>query len=191
MTLVIPNAHQIGIEMSAGGQTIMNVIGINYGTGFYTIQEALADVKAAWEATGGPLKTLPNAVTCIGYHGVDLSTADAATAYLGSGATGTVASEMSTLAACAVIKLSGGSRSRSKNGRMYFGPLHEGQINSDGRTISSGAATTINAAFNQFRTAINVEEVSWAVLSRKLSEATPIASVGVQGVIGTQRRRLR
>ena len=191
MVLIIPNTVQVGIEMSAGGQQLMNVIGVRWDDGFTSVADCLATVKTAWEKTGGPLSKLPAIVTMVGYHGVFLGTADGATGFLGSGTVGGVAAEVSTLASCAVVKLSGASRSRSKNGRLYFGPLPESYINADGRTLNAGQVTGMQAAFNIFINEINVGARKWSVISRKNSEATPIVSTGIQGVLGTQRRRLR
>jgi hypothetical protein len=74
---------------------------------------------------------------------------------------------------------------------MYFGPIGEADINSDGRTLSSTSITGIQSAFNQFRTTITNAGLEWVVVSRKLQAATPITTIGVQSVIATQRRRIR
>jgi hypothetical protein len=42
-----------------------------------------------------------------------------------------------TRAAAAIIKLNGGTRSRSTRGRIYYGPIMENDINADGATLTA------------------------------------------------------
>lgn len=189
-TLVIPGAVQVGIEMQQSGQKIMNVLGFANSMGV-DLPTILASVKTNWEKTGGPLWNHQNSLTMVGYHGVDLSTPTGAVGFLGSTTPGNKAGETATLAACAIVKLSSNTRSRSQNGRLYHGPLMEGDINPDGRTISSGTLTAITSAYEQFRIDMEASSHAWAVLSRKNSTYKEIESASTIGIIGTQRRRLR
>lgn len=193
-TLVIPEHFQVGIEMVAFGRTIMNVVGFKDVAGGSALDTttALLAVKESWEMEDGPLKIKGNWVSMVGYHLTDLDTADGATAFLGSGAIGGLTgNEIGVISSCAVVKLSGASRDRSKNGRLFHGPIHENAINSDGRTISSGYLDSIQFAYDQFKINMNASAYPWSVLSRKHSTGALVASTGCSPILGTQKRRLR
>lgn len=190
-TLVIPNAFQVTIEGVCSGQTVDNVIGVTNSSG--TAAGAAAAVKTVWEAVGGPLKLMTNLLQIQNYHAVDLSStsgsiADVASTTLGGN---TTTPTISTMAACALVQWNGSSRSRSTRGRLYLGPVTEGNINSDGRTLASASVTAYLAAFNQVITQLNAANYPLAVLSRTLSTAYPVTSAAVESVVATQRRRLR
>ena len=190
-TLVIPGTVQVAIEMQCSGQAVWNIIHLNIGDGLDTPTSTLNDVKTAWEATNGPLKIRPVGLSMVGYHYTDLRSATGAVAFLGSTTVGTDVGSISTMAACGLVKLSTGTRSRSQQGRLFHGPLTETVINSDGRTLSSTGLTPISTAYNAFKTAMNTGSRSWAVASRKNLTSTPIATVSPSSIIATQRRRLR
>ena len=193
MTLIIPGAYQVVIEMQASGQQVLNVIGIKDLEGTEDPVSLIGNtVKNAWEIASGPLSKLPSQVSMVGYHVTSLYAADSPKGSVGSTtAGGKTGQEMSTLATCAVVKLSGGSRSRSNNGRMYFGPLYEAIVNADGRTVSGPYITELAAAIALFRTELDTANLPLAVLSRKNSTATVVTGTSVGGIIGIQRRRLR
>jgi hypothetical protein len=189
--LVIPGTVQVAIEMSCSGQPVWHVVHIFIDEGLDTPATTLADVKTAWEASGGPLKQHSDAVTMVGYHYTDLRFPDGSVAFLGSSTAGLGTQSLSTMAACALVKLSSGTRDRSKNGRLYHGPLAEGDIAANGRTIEGTKLTSLATAYNQFRTAINVGSRKWVIASRKNLTSFPIESVSVASIVATQRRRLR
>src|SRR5213592_2303787 len=121
MPLIVPDLLQIGIEMTHSGQTIFNIIGlrVDINSGTRTPQANLAFVKQEWEATGGPMRTHLTGTTMVGYHYTDLRFADGATDFLGSSQAGTNTDPTAALQACAIVKLSGGSRARSEHGRLF------------------------------------------------------------------------
>lgn len=176
--------------MSASGQKVMNVIGIENAEGS-AMTAILAAVKTAWEQTGGPLSQHVTGTKMVGYHGVDLTSASGAVGFLGSTEQGLLVHAPATLAACAIIKLSSGTRSRSQQGRLYHGPLSEDQIATDGRTISPQSLANLNTAYDKFKTSLQGQNHPWSVLSRKNSTYQEITTLSCAGVIGTQRRRLR
>lgn len=190
MTLVIPTAVQIAIEMTCSGQSVYNVIGIDNDAG-NTPAATLALVKTEWERANGPLKLHPDSLTMVGYHYTDLHTATGAVAFLGSTTAGGVVGPLSTMASSALIKLSSGTRSRSQQGRLYHGPLLESQINSDGRTLAAATLTALTTAYETFRVNVNAANMQWQILSRKNSSSVGVTSVSPSGIIATQRRRLR
>lgn len=190
-TLVIPNAFQVSIEMEAGGQDIVNVIGVTSASG--TALGAAGAVKAAWENASGPLKALIPSVAVRNYRAVDLSSvfgdiADVPSTAVGTSTAGT---GFSTLAAAALIQWNGASRSRSTRGRMYLGPLGEGDINPDGRTLVSGRQSLFGVYANTLISSLATAGYPLAVLSRKNLQAYPVSSVAVSSIVSTQRRRLR
>lgn len=189
-TLIVPGAALVSIKGVCSGQEIMNVIGIQNTTGAAGLT-VLTAIKAAWEKAAGPLSFRPTAFTMTSYDYVDLSTVNGQTATLGSTKAGGEASAISTVASAGLIQLQSATRNRTKRGRLYHGPLTEGQINADGRTLATAALNNFTAAYNQFRIDMETASSAWVVISRKTSTYSPIASIGVSGIVATQRRRLR
>jgi hypothetical protein len=189
-TLVVPQTVQVAIEMVASGQKVYNVLGFTNAFGS-TPAYILNLVKTEWERTNGPLKLHTTATQMVGYHFTDLSSSTGATAFLGSTTAGGLAAALSTMASCALIKLSSGTRSRSGQGRLYHGPLAESQINSDGRQMDSTYQTSIALAYETFRINMAAGNCGWGVISRKNSAFTSITTTSCSGIIATQRRRLR
>ena len=187
--LVIAGCFQVTIQGLAGGRAIDNVIGVENASG--TAAGAAAAVKAAWEAASGPLTQLANLYSVPNYHAVDIGSLTGTIADLASTATGARATSFSTRGASALIKWNGSSRSRSTRGRLYFGPIAEGDINSDGATIPSASITNFTNVFNVFRTSLAAAGYPLVVLSRKESIATVVTSHAVEPTIATQRRRIR
>lgn len=189
-SLVIPNCFQVSIEMLCGGHDIVNVIGVRNSSG--TAAGAAAAVKTAWEISAGPLANLLNSVTVRNYHAVDLSSSTGTIADLASTAAGGVSSgSLATRGACALVKWNGSTRSRSTRGRLYYGPLLEAAINSDGATLVSGTRTSYNTMFTTFRNSLNSSGYPLVVLSRTLSQSFDVTQHDVESTIATQRRRIR
>jgi hypothetical protein len=190
-TLIIPNAFQVSIQMTSGGQVVENVIGVTNAGG--TASGAASAVRAAWEGTTGPLKRLSSLIVMTNYHAVDLSSAFGTIFDLSSSAVGGVSTtnSLATMGACALVSWNGSQRSRSTRGRLYFGPILESNINADGRTLGPGDRSNITNAFTQFRSDLASAGYPLAVLSRTLSQAFPVSSNATELVIATQRRRIR
>ena len=190
--LLVPSTFQVAIEAEAAGQQIINVIGIRSDDVTKTANGVGFAVKAAWESATGPLKLLSTSVLMKGYRTTDLRSLDGDIDFQPSSTTGGVSSApFSTLAVAALVQYGQGTRNRSSRGRLYFGPLSEQMINSDGRTLSSGTVNTVTAAMESFRAQLAASEMFWAVISRVQSKAYTINSIGVANVVATQRRRLR
>lgn len=189
--LVIPGVFLCSIRMTSGGRDVINVVGVQKGGG--TAVAAATAVDAGWRASGGPLSKLPTVLSYTGVIAMDLSSANGDIYNLAvspvSGGSGI--SQIATNAACALVKWNGGTRSGSSRGRMYFGPLDEGAVNNDGRTILASSITATNAAMTQFRTGLATAGYPLVVVSRKYSSATVVTSNAVESVIATQRRRIR
>lgn len=191
-TLVIPRVYRVSIEAVSGGQDVINVVHVR-GADDGLHVEATQAVRAAWKVASGPLAVLSSVVTLTGFRGMDLSALDGGIheiADTSPGGTG-YASGLATNAACALVKWNGGTRSRSTRGRLYYGPLAEAQINTDGRTIATASAASINTAFNNFRASLTAAGFGLVVVSRKLEAAYDVSSSAVETVIATQRRRIR
>lgn len=193
MTLVVPDTIQIAIEMTASGQQIFNIIGLrtNLISAGDSPSTTLGLVKTAWEQANGPLKKHSNQVTMVGYHYTNLTSTTGATAYLGSTEAGGLAGTFNSMAACAVVKLSGGTRARSEHGRLFHGPLLQSDVNADGRTIAAGTITALQTAYGLFKSNMGGVGYGWAVISRKNSTSKDISDIGVAGILGIQRRRIR
>lgn len=189
-TLIIPNAFQITVQATVGGHSVDNVFGVVNATG--SSSGAAFAAKFAWENAGGPLQNLPVAYAVTQYQAVDLSSGTGAIALLASTAVGGDSTHsIATRGACALVKYNGASRSRSTRGRMYFGPLTEVQVDTDGASLTSTALSDITNNIDQFVANMSSQGYPLAVLSRKLSQATLVASHVVEAEIATQRRRIR
>lgn len=191
-TVVIPNCVQIAVEANCSGQPVVNVLHFKYDAGFtLDAGAALGAFKTAWEKTGGPLKLKSSLVTMVGYKLTDLNSTDGVTSYLASGTAGAAAATLSTMASSALVKMGGGTRSRSGSGRLYHGPLVETNVNPDGRTLNSTFGTGILTAYNQLKTDMSAVSLQWCVASRKNLSTSVISNLSVSPIIATQRRRLR
>jgi hypothetical protein len=188
--LVIANAYRCAIQMTFGGRPVVNVIGL-LGSSAGQAGAAAAALKAAWEAAGGPLKLLPTTLTMTGYTVTDLSSPTGSVALLSSSTAGGRSLSVSDRGMCCLIKFSGGTRSRSSNGRVYLGPLTSADTGADGATIVGATVTLFSNAWTQFENAMGTAGFPVAVLSRKTDTAHVVSSFAVQTTIATQRRRIR
>lgn len=192
MTLVISNTYRVAIRMTAGGKSITNVIGV---TGSSSGQQAAAAaaVLAAWKVASGPLSQLSSLSAMADVTAVDLSSTSGGITIVSDTTAGGVTSgnALSTRAAAALVTWNSGTRSRSARGRLYFGPLMEGNINTDGATLVTGSATAFGTAFTAFRNSLSTAGFPLVVISQKLASTTQVTSQAVQTTIATQRRRLR
>lgn len=189
--LIIPGVFLVSINSTSGGQDVVNVVGVRNSGG--TAQGAADAVAAAWKVTAGPLAALASGIQFTGTRAMDLSSADGAIADAPSTNTlgGAGAGALATNAACALVKWNGGTRSASSRGRLYFGPLNEANVNSDGRTIAAASVTLITTAFNNFRASLSNANYPLVVVSRLHASAQTVTSSSVESVIATQRRRIR
>src|SRR3569623_121887 len=189
--LIVPNCFQVSIQMVAGGHAIENVVGVQNSGG--TAAGAAAAVLAAWKVASGPLNGLSALLTMVQVRAVDIGSANGAIVVVPDTTAGGVASANSfaTRAASALIQWNGGTRSRSSRGRLYFGPIMETDISSDGATLVGVTPTTFKNRFIAFQNSLNSASYPLVVLSRKLSQAFPVTSVTCESLIATQRRRIR
>lgn len=187
MVLIVPDTYLVSIKAQSGGQDVVNVIGIRMAGG--TAIAVANAVKSAWETAGGPLSKLPTNYKMVEVKAMSLASASGEVHAVAASAQGTVAGALATNGSCALVTYGSGTRNKAEKGRMYFGPLREGDIDTDGRTLSSPAGFT--AALQAFRAAVELSGRKWVVVSRKYSTATDIVAVSTQSIIATQRRRIR
>jgi hypothetical protein len=188
--LVVPEVGRVAIMGRAGTQQVVNVIGVRLPAG-RTISQALASVKAAWEATPGPCSQLSAQYKVEAYVGTDLSSLQGEVAQLTSTKVGVVTGDAATAGACFLIKAKGNTRSRSGNGRMYLGPISETAVSADGRTITSGFMSGVAADMEGFRSKLATDGNAWCVISQVLATATTVTAINVDPLVATQRRRIR
>ena len=189
--LVIPNVYRCSIEATVGGRAVVNVVGVEGSSSGQQVAAAAA-IKTAWEVAAGPLALRPNVYVMTQYVAMDLSSTSGGIATSTSSATGGAgAGTLSTRAASALVKWNGSSRSRSTRGRLYYGPLQESEINSDGATLGTTPLASINTAVTNFRNSLSSSGFPLVVISRKLAAAYPVTSHSIEGIIATQRRRIR
>lgn len=192
MVLVIANTYRIAVRMQAGGKDITNVFGVRGSTSGQQAAAAAAAL-AAWKVANGPLSQLSNLVQMADVTAVDLSSTTGGItvvtdATAGGGTTGPA---LSTRASAALVTWNSGTRSKSARGRMYYGPLRETDIDTDGATLLGARATAIGTAFTAFRSSLATAGFPLVVISQKLASTTDVTSQSVQTTIATQRRRLR
>lgn len=108
----------------------------------------------------------------------------------GSGlTTSTTGATGGSLATAIVLSLKSNTVGGSRRGRKYLGPAPATVLNADGRTIASAVITdVVNAATTLIGT--TTSGIEFGVWSRQLEVFTPITTVAVNSVAGTQRRRL-
>ncbi len=188
MVLVMADHFLVAIKGQSGGQDIVNVIGVK-GPSDTAISVATS-VLGAWKTAGGPLSKLTTAYQMVEVRAMDLSSANGDVYAVADSTLGTLSPPLATNAACALVTYGSGTRAKSERGRMYFGPLRESDINTDGRTLANGPGFT--TAFQAFRTALEASlNRKWVVISRKNLTSIKIASITTQSIIATQRRRIR
>lgn len=189
MVLVVPDTYLVSINGESGGQAVTSVIGIEKS--FTTASDVTSAVLGAWTQANGPIAKHQNSYIMKDVKAMFLGQADGEVHTRVSAAPGTYAGVKSTNAACALISYGGSSRARTSKGRLYFGPITEGDINNDGRTLTTGCMTGLTSAFNLFRTQLLSGGFTWVVISRKLQSTSAVDSLAVQNILATQRRRIR
>lgn len=190
--LVIANTYRCALRMASGTHDIVNVFHVE-GSASGQQAAAAAAVLAAWKVASGPLAGLSSLNTMQDVTAMDLSSTSGGITVVTDATAGGISAtnSLATRGACALVKLNGGTRSRSTRGRVYFGPIMESQVNADGATLTSGAITAIGTSFGNFRTSLSGAGFTLVIASRKLSTITAVTSVAVETTIATQRRRIR
>jgi hypothetical protein len=179
----------VSINAESGGQPVTNVIGVRKP--FSTSEEITETVLAAWIATNGPRTRQQSTTVLKDIRAMFLGVEDGEVYVRPATGGGVLTDQKSTNAACALISIGGTSRARTSKGRLYFGPLGEPQIESDGRTVTAAYRTSLQASFVQFDDQLAADGMEWVVVSRKLQDVTPVTQIAVQSTIATQRRRIR
>lgn len=187
MVLVIPDTYLVSIKGSSGGQDVVNVIGVR-GTGNTAISVATA-VEGAWKVANGPMSRLPSQYALKEVKAMYIGSTSGDVYTVSSTGAGALTGGLATNGSCALVTFGAGTRAKSQRGRMYFGPLREGDIDTDGRTCTSAA--NITTAMGVFKTALEINNRKWVVVSRKYATTTDVITVSTQAVIATQRRRIR
>ena len=188
MVLIMSDHFLVAIKGESGGQDVVNVIGVK-GPSDTAISVATS-VLGAWKTAGGPMSKLPNTYSLVEVRAMDLSSASGDVYAVADSTAGTLSGALATNGSCALITYGSGTRAKAEKGRMYFGPLREIEINTDGRTLANAGQFT--TALQAFRTALEASlNRKWVVISRKNATSVEIASMTTQGIIATQRRRIR
>lgn len=188
--LVIPNVYRVAIQGISGGQDVVNVVGVR-GSASGQHAGAAAAVRTAWKVASGPMSRMSSAYTLSSVKAMDLSSLDGGIAEVTDGSFGSGSGTLATNAASALVKWNGGTRSGSSRGRLYFGPLPELSVNSDGRTLASSEITALQTAFQNFINSLSGAGFPLCVISRTLGNAATVTSLSIESVIATQRRRIR
>lgn len=188
--LIVADCFQVAINALAGGREVVNVIGVRNSGG--TAAGAAAAVQTAWKVASGPLSTLSSYYALTSFDAMDVGSSNGDIVQVLDTTTGGLAAQsFATAGACALVKWNGGTRSRSSRGRLYFGPIRELDINTDGRTLAAASITTYGTAFTNFRNSLSAAGYPLVILSRKLGTSTTVSSQSVETTIATQRRRIR
>jgi len=89
-----------------------------------------------------------------------------------------------------IVTLRTGTIGRAHRGRMYIPGEPIDALETDGARWDSSTTGTVTDAFNQFRTLLDGNGLTLAVLSRLNSSQSPVTSISVRSYLGTQRRRV-
>jgi hypothetical protein len=111
-----------------------------------------------------------------------------ATTVLGHVIPGTTVGDSLPGGVALVVTLRTGLRGRSFRGRVYQAPFNEG-VNTAGGVPGAASVTAVLVQWQQHLTALLATGVSLVVASYKLAVATDVASISVDGVWDSQRRR--
>jgi hypothetical protein len=190
--LIIANVYRCSIRMIAGGRDIVNVVHVE-GSASGQEAAAAAAVLAAWKVGSGPLSKLSSLVAMQDVTAMDLSSSSGGITVVTDTTLGGIVStnSLATRGACALVKMNGGTRSRSTRGRLYYGPIMEADIQADGASVSSASLALFATAFTNFRTSLASAGYALGVASRVTSSFTTVSTTAVETTIATQRRRIR
>lgn len=101
----------------------------------------------------------------------------------------TTGSGMDTLCQAVVCKLRSVNIGQRYHGRKFVGPLASLGLSSDGRTIDPTCKTDVISALTTLMGA-SASGIDLVVYSRTHNVVTPVTVVGVNNIVGIQRRRL-
>lgn len=150
-----------------------------------TLFSALAAnvTSTMWDQTGSDTKITQVAITPLdGTSPTVTLLTDGSAKWGGGQSAGDVAPQM-----CAIASLKTDTRGRSYRGRVYLPFVAEGaQANG---SLGSGIAVAMTTAWATFIAAAAGDDAHMVVASYKLAEATDVASVTVESLCATQRRR--
>lgn len=191
---VIANVYRVAlswINSSTGAGTAANIFHVRNATGFPNSPAVFStlDAHAAigmWGAVSTTYRVSQITITPLdGITASDQVTVPAVAKWTGNNS-GDAIPNMANL-----IKLRTAKRGRSYRGRLYL-PMVSETVQVNG-TISSGAVTSIDTAWNTFITAIGTDAtfpLTMGIASYKLASFEPILGAVCEGVGATQRRRL-
>jgi hypothetical protein len=189
--IVVANAYSATVYAQVGGHPILNTFHCTGAGGGHEVAVATA-LQAAWKVAFGPIARFDNKYTLVQFEAIDLTSTSGGIWRIADTTPGTrTAAELAGRQTSSLISFNGQTRNRSQRGRCYLGPLYEGDISSDGATITGASQTAITNAMNLFRASMNTAGYPIVVLSRKLLTTYPITLQVVQPIQATQRRRLR
>lgn len=188
---VITNGYRLTIRSSVGSQEVVNVMHF-LGGGPGEEQTLAQAAVTAWGGAGRPFLAVGNsAVQLREIEATDLSsTSGGIWVETPTGIVGAT-QQLATAGAAALIQWNGQTRSRNSRGRLYLGPLRENQVETDGRTLATGVATTLTNAITGFRADLAALGFNLHVLSRATNTMFPVTLMRVAPIIATQRRRIR
>jgi len=194
----VPNVAQVNIRFEIAGQQIENVLNFNYAlaTDFSTAVPIIQDALEVWWAT--VRIQLSDQLVHIENYYVDLTSAIGPTATFGpfTPNDGDIAGDAVPNNAAFVVTHRTLARGRSFRGRTYMAGVAEGNVSLS--RVGPTVVAAIVAAFNDLRTTLEADGISFVVVSRYSGGAprvtgisTPIiATISRDDVIDSQRRRL-
>lgn len=189
--IVIANTYRVTMRAVFGGQAIENVYHFT-GSAPGQEQACATQFQAAFKNVAGPIRLWDNKFTLVEFEAVDLSSINGGIWVINDTTAGTrTAAECSGRQVCALITYNGQTRNRSSRGRLYHGPLYEGDIATDGATLNTTPQGLISTSYSNLRNLMISNGFQPCVLSRVLVQTFAITQARVENTIATQRRRLR
>ena len=199
----------------AGGHNIVNNVDISLeAPPTKTRSDALSDFHGKlvgfWQDR--MVSSMPSVYTFDGAHFVDLNTADGSTGDIAPNPAKPIVGPSGAAATspqiCFLVHLNSSSKRGQRQGRMYFGPIQESQVDGGG-VISPSVQTGLQAVVENFRndigtySSLSVESAAWRTVHVHKPDGTKddpstwtyssstIDNVAVDSQCATQRRRNR
>jgi hypothetical protein len=185
--LPIPGAFAVALTYDVSGQPAVIVLGVD---DVATDPSQAATVATTFHNAARPLMATSCVLQDITIREAVPDGATIGAALPAVNARSGIAAGNLITAYATLVRWNTGRGGRSGRGRTFIPGFTTGNLQADGRTLSSTALTAAQALVTTMTTP-GPGMQGFAVLSRRLGEANVVVSGSVSQIVGVQRRRLR
>jgi hypothetical protein len=185
--LPVPGGWHVALTYDVSGQPAVVVLGYG-GSGDATSVTNMTNLASTFHSNARALMATSCTLTAITAHAADGTGTSYALALPAANRTGMAAGNLIT-AYATVIRWGTTHGGRSGKGRTFVPGFVTGNVNADGRTLSSTAITAANTLGNAM--AGSTPAAGFSVVSHRLGGVYPVTTYSVPSVVGVQRRRIR